>query len=274
MVTTITPEMAMALLEKNTKNRNPSKRQIAFLTNEIKEGRFVFNGESIIIAEDGTLLDGQHRLMAVVEANMPIKSVLIRDVPKEAQKTIDVGTCRSASDVMAMDGIKYSTAIAAGIRNIANGCDNKSRKRISTTEIMEMYEKEKELMDAMTEYTIHLYNTSSKVISASQAMAYMYLFSLEDRLAKKFIKEIFTGRQFGKSNAAILLRNRLVDDKLSRNRMIGSLKKELFQTAWKKYLEGEVLYRLRVFTKEELCFVKYGAKSKLHHRDFDREEDD
>lgn len=275
MRTTVTPQMAAELLEKNVKNRNVSKRQVAFLKNEILTGRFVFNGESIIIAEDGTLLDGQHRLIAVVEANLPIETVLIRDVPKEAQKTIDVGNSRTAANVMSMEDVKNPTAVATGIRMILTGFEAKSRGggRTSTTEILEAYKREKELISAMIDWTTHLYNVSSKVLSAGRGMAYLYLFSLEDRLAKHFIKEIYTGHQYGKSNAAILLRNRLINDKLSRNKMTETLKKELIVTAWKRYLEGSVLDRLKVITKEDLSIKEYGKKSKLNARDFDQEDD-
>lgn len=275
MRATITPEMARKLLDKNEKNRNVSERQVEYLTTEILNDRFMFNGESIIVAENGALLDGQHRLMAVVKANKSIESILIEGVPNEAQKTIDVGITRTAANVLSMEGIKYSTVVAKGVRAILMNLSISTKKgggRISSSEILAAYKKEEALLSEMASYTVHLYNVSSKIISAGQGLAYIYLFSLEDRLAKQFIKEVYTGQQVGLSNAAILLRNRLIDDKLSRKKMTETNKRDLVITAWKKYLRGEINENLKL-TSEDLSLVAYGAQSKLKPRDFDKEDD-
>jgi len=275
MRATITPEMARKLLERNDKNRNVSERQVEYLAAEILNDRFMFNGESIIVAENGALLDGQHRLMAVVKADKSIESILIEGVPNEAQKTIDVGTSRTAANVLSMEGIKYSTAVAKGVRAILMNLSISTKKdggRISSSEILAAYKKEETLLSEMVSYTIHLYNVSSKIISAGQSFAYLYLFSLEDRLAKQFIKEIYTGQQVGLSNAAILLRNRLIDDKLSRKKLTDTHKRDLVITAWKKYLRGEINENLKP-TSEDLSITAYGAPSKLTPRDFDKEDD-
>jgi hypothetical protein len=275
MKTIITPAMAADLLERNDKNRNISERQVIYLTEEILNDRFIFNGESIIVAKNGALLDGQHRLMAVIRANKPIESILIKDVPNEAQKTIDVGMSRSSANVLSMEGVKNASAMAAGIRLIVTGLSRATKKnggRVSSSKILEVYRKEEALLYQMLHFTITLYHTSSKVISAGQAFAYLYLFSLEDRQAKQFIKEIYTGNQVGLSNAAILLRNKLINDKISRKKMTGTDKKNLIITAWRKYLRGEITERLNA-NDEELDLIQYGVPSTLQPKDFDREDD-
>lgn len=68
VVETITPDRAKQLLEMNTRNRNVLHSNLDILTEEIRKGRFVANGDAIRIAKDGTILDGQHRLLACVRA--------------------------------------------------------------------------------------------------------------------------------------------------------------------------------------------------------------
>jgi len=61
-VMTITPEIAIKMLSKNTSNRPLNQKHIAFLVRDIKAGRWKLNGDAIRFGENA-LLDGQHRLL-------------------------------------------------------------------------------------------------------------------------------------------------------------------------------------------------------------------
>ena len=65
-MTTITPPMAALLLGNNGANRKLNKRHVDFLSDQIKSGKWQKIGQTIVIAKDGTLMDGQHRLTAIV----------------------------------------------------------------------------------------------------------------------------------------------------------------------------------------------------------------
>ncbi len=65
MKTLITPEIASELLKANTINRRIKESVVGYLAGEMKNGNFVYNGESIIVSDTGRLLDGQHRLLAI-----------------------------------------------------------------------------------------------------------------------------------------------------------------------------------------------------------------
>jgi len=80
MKTSITPEMAKNILENNSRNRKINKGRVKRFKEEILNGFWVYNGESIIISTTGKLLDGQHRLLAVIEAETSIEINLITDV--------------------------------------------------------------------------------------------------------------------------------------------------------------------------------------------------
>ena len=123
MKTKITPTKAKSILENNIINRAPNKHNIGYLADEILKGQFVYNGESIIISDEGHLLDGQHRLMACIEANMPITVNLVEGIPFDAMTTIDTGRSRNAADVLAMNGIQNTTAMATAIKRIISKFD-------------------------------------------------------------------------------------------------------------------------------------------------------
>lgn len=107
----ITPDTAAKMLEHNEGNRKLQVRK-ADSTRAIENDEFVLNGETIIFADDGTLLDGQHRLCACVAYNKPIVSIVVRGIPKDAQITIDTGKRRGVADNLTMRG--YNNASIVG----------------------------------------------------------------------------------------------------------------------------------------------------------------
>ena len=65
----ISPEEAARFLEKNTNNRALTEQQVRYYAQQMKAGEWTYDGQPIRFAEDGQLLDGQHRLTALVESN-------------------------------------------------------------------------------------------------------------------------------------------------------------------------------------------------------------
>lgn len=94
---TITPAMATKMLEHNSMNRNLIQERVARYAQLIRNSEWLANGESIIIASDGNVLDGQHRLWAIIEADMSIEIMVVRGVNPDTYATIDTGAQRSAA---------------------------------------------------------------------------------------------------------------------------------------------------------------------------------
>lgn len=90
-VETITPEKAIQLLEKNINNRRIRHAAVASMSAIIKRGAFITTHQGIAIADDGEILDGQHRLMAIVKANMSVDIMVTRGVQKQAFSVVDCG---------------------------------------------------------------------------------------------------------------------------------------------------------------------------------------
>ena len=104
---TITPHVAEIMLMKNTRNRSANLNRVATIAAAIESGHFMLNGDAIRFGKDGTLYDGQHRLMAVCKAGRPIESVVVRGLEPEARDVIDMGGAgRTARDVLQItDGV-------------------------------------------------------------------------------------------------------------------------------------------------------------------------
>lgn len=105
--TTITPQIATSLLENNTINRPLSDAHVHRIARQITGGHWKFNGDTIKIADTKDVVDGQHRLWAVIEANMSIETIIVYGVARDAFSTLDtIRKPRSGSDVLALGGME------------------------------------------------------------------------------------------------------------------------------------------------------------------------
>lgn len=113
---TITPDMAEAWLERRCAHQRPvSQNNIRGLTSQITAGKWCFDGSSIVFDTNGQLIDGQHRCIAVVEANRPIESMVIWGVEPEAYLTKDTGKSRSAADILNIENAKVLATVARAL---------------------------------------------------------------------------------------------------------------------------------------------------------------
>lgn len=114
-VATITPEQAAKYLEGNTGNRPLRPSAITRYAKDMKEGRWILNGEAIMIADDGTLMNGQNRLSAVVLAGVPIQTVLVTGLNGNAMDTIDLGVGRTLSDTLYWKNVKNPRSVSTAL---------------------------------------------------------------------------------------------------------------------------------------------------------------
>lgn len=108
----LTPAVAKAFLERNPGNRTVSAKTVQKYTSDILAGLWVLNGEPIIIADNGEINDGQHRCLAVVQANRPIKTLIVENVPRAARFTTDMGRARTPGDIFTMNGFHDAKNLA------------------------------------------------------------------------------------------------------------------------------------------------------------------
>lgn len=87
---TITVRRAEDYLRFNQGNRAVSAKHIEGIVRDIRKGRWMMNAQPICFGQSGRLLNGQHRLSAVIEAGEPIDVLVLRGVPDEAWRTYDV----------------------------------------------------------------------------------------------------------------------------------------------------------------------------------------
>ena len=119
-VVTITPEIAKELLKHNVGNRKINQANVKRIAEDMIAGDYKLNGETIKIYEDGTLADGQHRLMACVLSGVPFETYIIKGIKKDVLPTIDAGKQRSLVESLNMIGCGVDKLILPAINYYFN----------------------------------------------------------------------------------------------------------------------------------------------------------
>lgn len=114
----IDPVAAKELLVGNTHNRGLRWRVVDTYAEDMRAGAWQENGESIKIAADGTVIDGQHRLHAIVDSCTKQRVLVIRNLPMETQNVVDTGAKRTFSDVLKLRGETNYTTVASITRRV------------------------------------------------------------------------------------------------------------------------------------------------------------
>jgi len=101
-IRTITPEESAILLEGNTGNRPVRATRVNMLAEAIARGEWMLTHQGIAIADNGRILDGQHRLLAIVKSGIPVRMAVTTGVDEAAFSAIDVHDKRTNADALQM----------------------------------------------------------------------------------------------------------------------------------------------------------------------------
>ncbi|RMD90730.1 MAG: hypothetical protein D6811_10190 [Alphaproteobacteria bacterium] len=99
----VTPDLAKEMLAGNVGNRAIRQGWVNELARRISDGEWKLSPQGVTIASDGRLIDGQHRLHAVVKAGAAVEMMVARDVDANVFDVMDQGVRRSMADIYGHD---------------------------------------------------------------------------------------------------------------------------------------------------------------------------
>jgi len=118
----ITPAYAQRLLDETAianealypekLNRPVNPNLVRKYAHEMMRGRWLLDGKTIILDATGAVLNGQHRLLACIEADRSFETWLVKGVNRNVRHTIDSDR-RTLSDVLTMKGETGNTPLLA-----------------------------------------------------------------------------------------------------------------------------------------------------------------
>jgi len=240
---TVTPEIAKRWLEFNTANRAIIKMQKASLVRQMTNGMWRDNGDAIRFSP-GKLLDGQHRLDAIVECGLSFVMSVEYGLDPLTQDTIDTGRTRTPRDVLSIEGLgpwesrTLGSAIHAMIEVDAGGAIYTSKK-YSNAEARSYYLEHAAAIDKSLRYVRGVSGKAKKILPFAQTLILHYLFSrINSEQADEFLDKLFVGDGLSKTSAIFHLRNRLTADAID-NRTRSAMDRYGFVIkAWNSYRSG------------------------------------
>ena len=254
----ITPQIAERFLKENKSNRPPTERLISEYARQMKSGLwFEDTDESIKVDSSGLLVDGQHRLLALIRADVSLR-FRVSIVPSEAYKYIDTGKKRTARDAFAHDGISNYTNVAAGLRRYValkkglsigydSGGISMTDIRTSNAELLALYSQSPNLYQGAYSNASSWYRKSGRLMRTTDIMAYYLCFSdLSADDAFAFMSFLFEGSAPDPRSPILLLRTRLLEDKTNTRYKISALiKNALIVKTWNLFRTKQTVLQLK-----------------------------
>ena len=115
-VARISPSDAQYLLNLNQKNRKMNKETVRRYRNDMVDQSWQDSASQIQISENGNLLNGQHRLRAMIDSNTSQILTITEGVPESSFAVMDVGRGRSPADALSAENKSYYVVAAASIK--------------------------------------------------------------------------------------------------------------------------------------------------------------
>lgn len=100
----VTPEIAKKWMEENTENRPISQFNVRKYARRMTAGKWKLTHQAVGITDDGRILDGQHRLLAIILSDTPVWLYITRGCDADTFAEIDGQKVRSGSDALAIAG--------------------------------------------------------------------------------------------------------------------------------------------------------------------------
>ena len=117
----VTPDVAAKWLTTSKGNRTIRQHAVVAYADAMARGEWHVNDAGIGFDAEGHLINGHHRLMAVVSAGCSVKMLVCRNLEREAIGTIDCGRPRTLGDRLSLFRPKttYRHNVVAHVRTCA-----------------------------------------------------------------------------------------------------------------------------------------------------------
>lgn len=240
LTTYLTPEDAEHLLESNSHNRTLALSMVNRLANAMDQGEWGVNGETIKITPHGELLDGQHRLQAIIQHGQPVRMSVALGIEFKLFAVTDTGRSRNAGDILKIAGYKNTNANAAALNLLLRYQEDESFCGRPT-------HRPKTVLTAMERYPhiqsfVATSNNLSYVISASTTQFMMYVLqTIDPDKAYSFFGKIQTGEGLKKNSPILAFRNLHLKMRAKKLRLDSRHLMASYILTWNAYYEGQTL---------------------------------
>lgn len=244
----VTPEIAKEWLDLNENNRRLRVTHTDALVRNMLNDDFLQTGETIKFDTNGNIIDGQHRLTAIVVSGKPAELLVVRGLAPEAKDVIDSGLKRTAGDALAMRGIKNHAGVAAGaslaLREPACGFVDVGVVTPTHAEIIKFVEDHPAIHRAADIALSHYPQFDCK--PSVQIIAWMRVSEIDLEAAYEFWTSITNQQTGGLGDPRLTLARRLMNARRNGEKLSQLQELSLVLRAWNAWRQGKTLNSLAI----------------------------
>ncbi len=216
----ITPEKAKAYLETSGPNRILSKDIAAKYARDIAAERWMIGTQGIGFDTSGRLIDGQHRMRAVILAGKAVYMPVFRNLHPEAIRTIDDNRKRTFSDDLKIEGRARYTKMASSaamILRLQRGLELKLKVSTASKMPFSRVELRSELarleaegdMESAVLAGSQVRNSTGAPESAATAIHYLAVLVYGEEFTDAFFDSLKSGANLAAGDPTLALREKL-----------------------------------------------------------------
>lgn len=262
----ITPEVAANYLKNNlSNNRRLNSRAIDSYADQMSRGQWAINGDPIRFDVNEALIDGQHRLHAIIKSGTSQQILVLRGLSTETFITMDSGRKRTVADVLSINGYKNATKLAGSIQAVHNLRVGKNPhllmkegSHLNKQDCLDFVADNPALVNSC-HYTCGKWIKAQVLISPSYAAALHFLFAEKDEnMAAVFFNKLCTGLDLTENSPIYFLREKLIANMgMSSGQKISvGVRAALTIKAWNRVREDVPIKVLQIRLNEEIEQIK------------------
>ena len=248
----ITKELATSLLSTMVNNRNVKETSLKRLVQEINGGTWVVNnGETIKINNHGRLVDGQHRLLAVIKTNKPTEMYITFNCDEDSIATVDTGSVRTLANILKINNIKHYSTVGGIVQSESVIIKGFPTKDLASNTSHKSFKKILEVVKQKSDYLYFVCRESDKLnkkfplLSTAFITKYFNVFyKIDVDTCFDFFNKLCKGTDMDSS--IYLFRSIMIKDATKSIKKMSPREKEaLFIKCWNHYVDGNELKILR-----------------------------
>lgn len=244
-IVVVTPDLAKRWLGYNVRNRTLRDRYVARYARDMASDNWKLTGEAIKFDTNGALLDGQHRLAAVIKSGVAVPFLVVRGLASESQDHMDTGNARTAADMLSINSHTNAAALAAAAR-LALGVEHGDIDRYQPThaEVREFVEANPTLIESV-EFTRGLARRTD-CPPAVVAYSHWRLAQIDAIEAANFWLGAAEKAGLRAGDPVIALTNRFAEARRNRETLSRRIYLSLIYRAWNTRRAGKTMRYIRV----------------------------
>jgi len=211
-VITVTPELAKKWLSANAEGQRAiRKNTVETYAGDMLRGAWKLLPQMIIFDENGKLVDGQHRLSAVVKADVSVRFWVAAAPGVSVHDALDRGTSRTIGDLLGW----HSSKVAVAVNLYKLMTMSLDPKRVTRDEVILAHEYSKDDFEAVFPRLHRIY------LPSAVAAACIFARPLSPTDVDEFVGRVRTGAGLETGDPALTFRNWIFGEGNYRNRRGG-----------------------------------------------------